>query len=359
MRSSLWVLTEEYEPHIIGGLGTVATHLTRALAQQGLDVTVISRSPSAKPADRKEGNVRVIRIPAGFTTEKIISMITRKKLGTPDIVHIHSLEFAHLALYIKRKWKIPYIYTLHSVVARNRQNRIYSRSNQQRLLRSAKMVVVPSEWERAAVIRAYPFCAGKILVIPHGVRVARGISRASKFRLLYAGRLIPKKGIYQLVNAMKILRRKYPKAKLYIIGKDTSAVARAFKRRVQRSSLSGSVFWLGFYPHRRLLKAYRRFGAVVVPSRRESFGLTALEALASGVPLVSTRAGGLRQFVSPKVAQVIPRVSAASIAAAIEAMWKSPVTTRQRVLAGKKIAAAYNWSKAARRYRKLLTGGGA
>lgn len=351
--SRVWVLTNEYEPFIIGGLGTAATHLSNTLARTGLQVTIITRNPQNKIAVSSKGTITVIRFPAKFPAAKIAAYMQKNNIQRPRIIHIHSLEYADLANLYRKKWNIPYVYTLHSIV-RSNVSKIHRQSIQKKLLKSAKTVVVPSTQEYKRLINIYPFCKRKTKVIAHGVKLRKSSKRVRSDQLLFAGRLIREKGILELIDAMKLLKRVRPSVKLFIIGDGDPRYIRKLKLRVKKHKLQQHIYWLGFYKQSALLSAYQRYGAVVMPSKTESFGLVALEALANGIPLVSTRAGGLSMFVNSKVAQVIPRVKAEAIAKAIQAMWNHPKRTDQRVLAGKKLAANYTWTKAAKRYVKIF-----
>ncbi len=182
----------------------------------------------------------------------------------------------------------------------------------------------------------------------------RGISHASKYRLLYVGRLVHNKGIEQLLDATAILKQKNSKVRLYLIGKGASAYVRALKNRSRKLKITSNVHWLGYYKQTKLQAAYQQYGALIMPSRQESFGLVALEALANGIPLVCTQAGGLRQFVQGNVAQVISSVQGKSIADAVVNMWNSPRLTKNRMLMGKKKAKTYRWSNVATKYKQIF-----
>jgi len=355
--NNLWVFTAEYQPFIIGGLGTVASNLTKQLALLDMNIVVISRHPSKGVLVENINNIKIIRFPTDYSTRKIISYLASNKehIYLPDIIHIHSLEFTNLVLYYNKKMGIPYVYTLHSLLTRKPVNKVFTPSRQLSLIKSAKTVVVPSKSEFSVVTNKYPFCADKLAVIKHGVSVSNSEqTHRSIFRLLYVGRLARNKGIPQLIDAIKILKKKYPSIKLYFIGKGGPNQEKIYKLRAKRQGLNKHIHWLGYYNQDKLYAELKYYGAIIMPSKKESFGLVALEALANGVPLISTQAGGLEEFVSSNVAQVIHDVTATSIAKSITAMWKSPSLTRKRVIAGKKLAATYTWSKAAARYKEIF-----
>jgi glycogen(starch) synthase len=351
----LWVMTAEYPPHIIGGLGVTATHLTRELASLGLRITVITTTPRRQASINERGCLTVARFPSHYSPREIVRALVARGVSAPDVVHVHSLEYLKLLLYCKRVVMMPSIYTCHSVVRKKRKNPAFSPSRQALMLRSVDHMVVPSAPARIILIRRYPLCATKTTVISHGVHSSDNwAGKVSKYRLLYAGRVVPNKGLEQLIDAIALLRVKHRRVRLYIIGAGSRGYVNQLKQRAISRRVNDLVHWLGRYEHRRLLRAYRRFGAVVMPSRRESFGLVALEALASGVPLVASRTGGLRQFVDNDVAWVIERVDGRAIAQAIAAMWQYPDLTRERVEAGRALARNYGWSQAAKMYLQIL-----
>lgn len=144
-------------------------------------------------------------------------------------------------------------------------------------------------------------------------------------KILFVGRVSPEKGIHTLLEAFALVRQKLPEARLDLIGARVDLPAglivdvsddplvRALKRFydgsladdyqsfldacVQRLHLADHVRFLGAVPHANLIQAYREAGLVVNPSLSESFGISVVEAMASGVPVVATRVGGMRETV--------------------------------------------------------------
>jgi len=113
---NLWVMSAEYEPYIRGGLGTVATHLTRELADTGMKVTVLTAVPSNSARVIKRDNLTVLRLPKHFSTSRIAQFITRSGICLPEVILIHSLEYVPLLKYYKEVTGVPAIYTCHSLV---------------------------------------------------------------------------------------------------------------------------------------------------------------------------------------------------------------------------------------------------
>lgn len=351
----IWVMSSEYYPNITGGLGVVATHLAQELQNLGAKITIISRARGSVVKVVRGQKLTVLQFPLRYDKSRIVNFLAKRDFKTPDVIHIHSLLYVDLLRYYKKKFAVPTVYTCHSLVLKKTRSEVFTPRRQAQLLRRVDHVVVPSQAEYAKLTSNYPFCRTKASVIEHGIAVTDQVeAKPSTHHLLYAGRITRGKGVGELIDAIALLRARNPVVELSIIGQGRRSYLSELRRRARRMGVPDKVHWLGKYDYKRLQAAYAHFGAVVMPSRAESFGLVALEALAHGVPLVATKAGGLSQFVSAEVAQVIPRVEGHAIAAAIESMWSSPSATKERVEAGKRLALKYEWTMAAGKYAELF-----
>jgi len=167
-RRQIWVITLEYEPFIIGGLGTVATNLSKALARSGLQVTVLSRSPTSRFGITRKPRLSIIRFPKGPIYDRPAAAarwLMKRAFRKPDNIHIHSVQLANWAIFLRKKYKIPIFYTCHSLIAMEpgplTKKRIIAESRQVQLLKIANKIVVPSRSELVHLKRRYPFSAKK------------------------------------------------------------------------------------------------------------------------------------------------------------------------------------------------------
>lgn len=357
-------MTSEYHPEIIGGLGTVATALTHALSSRYARATVWSASSSPNATKQQDRGISVLRLPRSpqyyqskaFSYKRIAELSAKYKLPRPHLIHIHSLEFADAALAFKRAHGTPVVYTCHSLIdaeGRTSKQRI-SRRLQEQLFRLADRIVVPSRWLQREVERRYPKTKGRTVVIPHGVSPVSGSSRVPLHKLLYVGRLLVSKGIDPLIEAVADVRRTHPDIHLTLVGDGPVRYRDRLRRLAASRGIASRVQMRGFLPHDRVKRLYRSYGAVIVPSRQESFCMVALEAMASGVPLISTRAGGLREFVYSSHAMIIRSTDRRAIAAAIRTVLANPELTKRRASAARKHARRYSWPATARRYAALF-----
>lgn len=364
----IWVMSNEYETsRIIGGLGIVATQLTNRFIERGITVTLLTNHSMPDIQTMNCGPLRIVHFPEDSPYyvkernknkyEPIVSWLHQHEYELPDVIHIHSVCFANLALFYKREYGIPVVYTCHSLVKQETQTamRQVVSARQRRLLFMSDRVIVPSKWQKSALKKYYPDCTSKVEVIENGINRSARENNQLKARMLFVGRLTRQKGIEELLAAVAILARHTPYVSLDIVGRSSSETYQAFLHSlVKRWKIENQVKWLGFLSPQQVQRLYPHYGAVIVPSKQESFGLVALEALANGVPLVSTRSGGLSQFVTSEVAQVIPVVTGRVIAQSIASMWRNLSLTQKRAYRGFLLTEKYDWSKIAAHYAEIF-----
>jgi glycosyltransferase involved in cell wall biosynthesis len=251
-----------------------------------------------------------------------------------DLVHIHSLfSFpATAAAAIARRRSIPYVVRPLGVLNRwgLRSGRAWAKRLSIRLIESAVVrgaaaVQFSSETERRETEEVCPLARG--VVIPNPVDLApparRGLFRAgypsidSRPMVLFLARLSPVKGVDLLLDAFEILRRTIPQAVLVVAGSGDDSYVRDLRARADELGISGDVVWTGFLDRSAKARALADADVFVVPSRSESFGLAAVEALSAGVPTVITEGVGIANEVASSGAGLVVPPTAAAIANAI------------------------------------------
>lgn len=139
----------------------------------------------------------------------------------------------------------------------------------------------------------------KVAVVYPGVPVAENLAEnptrtTGNTRVVgTAGRLVPVKGIAQLIRAVCLLRSRIPDVRLEIAG--SGPEESALREEVQRLELNGCVAFLGWQSN--LAPLFARWNVFVLPSIEEAFGVAALEAMAAGLPVVATDVGGIPELV--------------------------------------------------------------
>lgn len=369
----IWVMTNEYNEHFIGGLGVVATQLAASLAerdQNEVHVICIGTNPVVEITRSNSLTPGVIRFPKNttyfskaakkFSEIPISQWLMSNGYHPPDLIHVHSLECSKLAEWYHQRYKVPIVYTCHSL-ALHKSKFSAKRAidlRQLRLFRIAKFITVPSLWQKQQICRYKPALKSKITVIPNGVHIRSttapsGVAHSE--RLLFVGRLQRIKGIEELIRAISLVQRHKPNVQLDIVGMGSLYFMNKLERLASRLNVSHRIRWLGKLSHDQVQRIYRSYGCVVVPSRIESFCLVALEAMAHNIPLVATRKGGLSSFVNPQTASIIPVVTPRAIANALNRMWNNPSLTLAKVNKARIAAGKYSWNRILSQYERLFS----
>ena len=126
---------------------------------------------------------------------------------------------------------------------------------------------------------------------------------------VYWGRLIPEKGVYELLEAFRIVLEKLP-AKLLIIGNAQFGygVKTEYDRKLEQhcEQMKGKVVFTGFVPREKLWRILKISDIAILPSVwNEPAGLAMIEALAAGLPLITTDVGGIPEYVSEESAVIL------------------------------------------------------
>ncbi|MCD9021955.1 glycosyltransferase family 4 protein [Cohnella silvisoli] len=360
----VWVMSYEFQPNIVGGLGIAATHLTRALSKTGVQVTVLCSGKSNRlSVSNPNVNLRILRFPRNsryynhsqksFKASSVMRAVSSMGYIPPDIVHVHSTEFADTAKKARVQFLSPIVYSCHSLASQGINSP--SGKNQTKLFRIAKKIIVPSNWQIGAIKKRYPLMViSSAAVIPHGVKPISKKKKGTPNNLLYVGRLIPSKGLEPLIRAIALLSRNHSRGHLTIVGSGKPSYQRKLKTLARKVGVTKRIRWVNRKPYGTVQRMYASYGAVIIPSKTETFCLVALEAMANEVPLISTLSGGLKEFVNKQNAQIIRAVDSASIAQAIKAFWSNPTVSRKRITNARSTAARFRWPAIAKKYKSLF-----
>lgn len=375
----------EYPPVVVGGLGRHVHALARHLAEQGHDVVVLCRHESGTDAvthptaEETHEGVRVVRVaedPTHLTFEKDLVAWTlamghgmiRAGLALldgwrPDVVHAHDWLVTHPAIALAGHTGVPLVATMHATEAGRHSGWLSQPLNQQIhsvewwLANRADALITCSAAMRAEVTHLFELDPAEIAVIHNGIeprswRVPAATVRATRKRhsptgaplVLFFGRLEWEKGVQDLIAALPRIRRTHPDTRLVVAGRGRQAsalVKAARKHRVRRS-----VDFVGHLSDRGLVACLAAADAVVLPSRYEPFGIVALEAAAAGAPLVSSTAGGLGEVViDGETGLSFEPGDIDGMAGAVRAVLDDPAAAVRRAQNAKgRLSSDFNWA---------------
>ncbi len=178
--------------------------------------------------------------------------------------------------------------------------------------------------------------------------------------VLFAGRLVPEKGAHVFVEAMWLLLARGIRARGRLLGATgfgSTNPATAYSRSIRRDAPPNIEFG-GYRPASALAEEFRRADIFCSPSVwEEPFGLVNVEAMASGLPVVSTRGGGVPEIFAGGGGVLVERGSAAALAAALEVLILNGARRRELGMEGySSFQRSFTWKKVHRRYREVLAG---
>jgi glycosyltransferase involved in cell wall biosynthesis len=130
------------------------------------------------------------------------------------------------------------------------------------------------------------------------LRSSLSVENHSCHDILYAGVLIPLKGVHHLINAFAHIARDFPESSLVIIGREENKIyAAELRKQVRQLALDGRVQFVGEVPQVELAASMRRACVFVLPSVSEGLGRVVVEAMATGTPVIASDVGGIPEMV--------------------------------------------------------------
>jgi glycogen(starch) synthase len=392
-RVKVLMLSWEYPPVLVGGLGRHVHALATRLARAGHDVTVATRHAPGAALDEIVDGVRVVRAPEDppripLDTPHLLAWtmafnhtLTRAALRATagedfDLVHAHDWLVTHAAITMRHHLSVPMVATVHATEVGRHQGWLSGdlsrsiHSVEWWLGREAARVLVCSEYMRNEVRALFGLNADQVDVIPNGVdlpqwqatpadvRSARARFAGGGPLIGFAGRLVHEKGVQHLLNALPRLRRQHGDVRVVIAGDGPHRAE--LESVAYRLGVAGSVTFAGFLGPA-LPSTMACTDAMVVPSLYEPFGLVALEAAAVGAPLAVSATGGLAEIVRPGVTGVTFRTGDdVALAEAVGTqLGDRGGALRMARAAGLMVRRRFGWDTVADRtaeaYRRVLT----
>lgn len=322
-----------------GGQNVYVAHVARQLAALGIQVDVFTRRDDpAQPIvmDWYPG-VRVIRVPAGPAcfiakeammpymgefADRMIDFIHEENIDY-DLVHANFFMSGMVAAELKRRLGLPFVITFHALglVRRQCQGQADGFPDQRfaieaQLMREADRVIAECPQDQEDMEQLYGADSDSIDIVPCGfdpeelspvsvdARAELGLD-PDEFIVLQLGRMVPRKGVDNVVRALAAMKTAHRvRARLLIVGGNTAepdpqATAEIGKlmQLAQSLGISQQVQFTGQRPRSVLRFFYSAANVFVTTPWYEPFGITPIEAMACGTPVIGSAVGGIKHTV--------------------------------------------------------------
>lgn len=379
-RKRLLVLCHGYPPYY-GGAEHVAAHLAREAAREH-DVCVLTSDIGGRLKGREylEG-VEIRRLPARkkawtrHTSLELCSFyrVARSRLADwvgelkPDYILAHfAFPAGALARAARRRFGIPYAVVVHGSDVPGYQPKRFAlmyplyRPVFRGVCDAADRVISVSADLAALAGAAWP---GAISVVHNGVDVGRFHPDETRsdtdgpLRVMVTAQLIERKGIDFLIEGVAGMPAEV-RDRLVIDVFGEGPHRRALENHIRRRGLAARFVLRGLLEAGRMPEALRSADVYVLPSLQEGLPLSLLEAMASGLPVISTRVGGIPAVLKDREnALLVEPADAGALGAALTEMAQQPALRAQLAGAARHTAETLAWPDVWKRYEQVLWDG--
>tara|TARA_B100001121_G_C18653169_1_gene605113 strand:+ start:120 stop:1358 length:1239 start_codon:yes stop_codon:yes gene_type:complete len=382
-----------------GGQGIYIKHLSKALSDRGHKVSVLS----GPPYPELDESVELIKIPSLglFETQNRMSSFGLNLLFRPldlyEWLTVMTGGFPEPYTFGKRVLKyikhnksdfeiildnqslsgsllriqeiLPLVVTIHHPITKDHKLEMQNATNwkeklssrrwhnflpmQKRVAPKLKKIICVSKPSKKDVVEEFHVDPNRIEVILNGIDINtfKPLSfdkREENKIITTASADIPLKGLKYLVKALPKILHSFPKTTLTVIGKspNNSEVSKL----IEELNLSNVITFRSGISEKEIVDLYHSSELAVIPSLYEGFGFGAGEAMACGVPLISTHSGGLEEVVGDAALKIIPS-SAEEIEKAVIKLFNNPEEMRKLSIKGRqRMEEIFDWKIAASSY---------
>jgi glycosyltransferase involved in cell wall biosynthesis len=344
------------------GVGEYIHQLVRAYAARNEDeVAVLCSSWKDRPAPglAAELNARIIdrRVPVrvlNYAWHRLDWPPVERLAGRFDVVHAaHPLAIPSRAA--------AQVVTIHDLFFLTEPERTRAEIRRDYVplaaahARRADAVITSTEHGKGLVADRLGVPTDRIYVCPAGAPTWRELGREATVRaggtVLFLGTLEPRKNIGTLLDAYEALLRRRADAPPLVLAGRSTAEAAGWLQRITVPPLAGRVTHVGYVSQDQRERLYAEARLLVLPSLDEGFGLTALEAMSAGIPVVVSNRGSLPEVVGSAGTFIEPH-DVAGLADAIERLALDDKAALEHARAGLERAREFTWTRAAATLRR-------
>lgn len=334
-----------------GGIESHLKGLGQALIRAGAKVSAITAQPGAQGGEIEVVAVEGLRLPgADLAISPLLLRRMRRALAEvrPDVVHIHASIVAPACLaglIAARGAGLPVVLTAHSDLA--------ALMPLFRLAGERLRGVVLSAVSAHVAAQLAPLTDTVPVVLPNGFDAGFWMAERPPS---------PPDGVFRLVSAMRLERKKRPGVLVQMRAEMEQALARKVEMEIAgdgrlRTGLPDDILSPGWLDREALRGLYRGAHAFVLPSRHEAFGIAALEARAAGLPVICRAGTGLAEFIRDGEDGFLCQTDADMTRAALS-LARDPALWR-RISGPRPSLARFDWPNVAARHLEVYAQAGA
>ncbi|HYV95209.1 MAG TPA: glycosyltransferase family 4 protein [Chitinophagales bacterium] len=381
-------ITPEYPPIIWGGLGTAVGGLTKALAKEHYSVgvllvggaLVLNKQPYGSWETNSMEDLR-----DQFSTEKIIVRENilffhvapneawkiadvLSEYWVPDIIHLHTAWLLPVAMRIRERCNCPIVFTVHSIdKAEYEVGKLFNHWQvQEQAIDESDRIIAISESEKEILAEYYPQAINKVSVAGNGIEDYKEAELSSikrewketELTILYTGRFVERKGIWDLIDAIPTVLTSFPKAKFVLAGGYGGGVEIEKECLVDTlTPFKNQVHFTGWLTPGEINGWYEKADMLVIPSWYEPFGMVVLEGMLYGLPIVATNIGGPSEILAHNVsAKLVPPKNPNALAESIIELSRNTSLRKRLGIAGaKEVRKKWLWEKTVRKIEQAYS----
>lgn len=327
-------ISPEYLP-LSGGTGAYVYYLSNELMRNGHEISIVTGYERAQDVQVSPlHSIHFLKIPkipivksfmfAGYSFKKLSSV---RDTSNVDVTHVNLPLVPNFA--VPSNFGQALISTVHSTwkgEAEAIRGEPYNRLNanekflvsfnwflrifeEKMLNRSCRLIAV-SDFTRRELVRYYNIKESKIRIIHNGVDIDKFKPAPDKRRLkeelglnpndiaiLSVGRLYARKGLFTLIESIPAVVKKFKNAKFIISGKGQSDEMKKLVAHAERLGVHDKIIFTGYFPDKKLPKLYQAADVFAFSTFYEHHPFAVLEALSTGLPVVTTKVGGIPETI--------------------------------------------------------------
>jgi glycosyltransferase involved in cell wall biosynthesis len=385
-------ISPEYLP-LSGGTGAYVYYLSTELLKHGNSIYIVTGYDESKDLRINEQFqvffLKTLRIPviksflfAGEASRKISQL---RHNSSVDIIHVNLPLVPSFA--VPKGFGKALISTVHSTwkgEAEAIKGEPYTRLNsnekfmvnfnwllrifENQMLERSNRIIAVSEYTKRELAKFYKLDQDKINVIHNGVAVDKfkptDDKRQAKAELgfstdkpiiLSVGRLYARKGLFTLIESMPAVVKKFKNAKFVISGKGLANDMKKLVEHAAKLRVKDNIIFTGYFPDEKLPRLYQAADVFAFSTFYENLPFAILEALSSGLPVVTTNVGGIPEMITDKKnGFLIEPFNSTELADRILYFLEHPATAKETGhLARKTIQERFDWRLIVKKVQKV------